>query len=54
MQVPQGVKAATISAVVRRADGRVEDLGVVSAYHRSPVRRLLVALRQRLHRRREG
>ena len=54
MQVPQGVQAASIRAIVTRADGTVVDYGVISRYHRSPLRRLLVALRQRLHRRREG
>lgn len=29
-----------ISAVVTRADGRVEDLGVISFWHRNPLRRL--------------
>jgi len=30
----------TISAVVTRADGRVEDLGVIHYWHRNPLRRL--------------
>jgi len=34
-------KSSTVSAVVTRANGQVEDLGVVSYYHRNPLRRLL-------------
>jgi len=34
-------REASISAVVTRADGRVEDLGVISYYHRNPWKRLL-------------
>lgn len=33
------VREATISAVVTRADGTVENLGVVSYWHRNPLRR---------------
>lgn len=47
----QDVEAATISAVVRRADGTVEDLGVVSYAVRAPLRRFLLAVRHRLGRR---
>ncbi len=32
---------ATIAAVVIRADGTKEDLGVVSYWHRNPLKRLL-------------
>lgn len=32
-------KQITIEAVVTRADGRVEKLGVISFYHRNPLRR---------------
>lgn len=32
---------ATVSAVITRADGSVEDLGVISYWHRSFFRRLL-------------
>ncbi len=34
-----GVKTATIEAVITRADGRIERLGVVSYYHRNPLKR---------------
>jgi len=42
-----GVKEATIAAVVIRADGTREDLGVVSYYHKNPLRRLAWRLRHR-------
>lgn len=48
MHVPANAKAAAISVVVRRADGTVQNLGVVSHYHRNPVRRALLSLRRRL------
>jgi hypothetical protein len=32
-------KHATIEAVINRADGTVEHLGVVSYYHRNPFKR---------------
>lgn len=32
-------REASIHAVVTRADGTVEDLGVVSYWHRNPLRR---------------
>lgn len=35
------VQEATLEATVYRADGRVEHLGVISYYHRNPLRRLL-------------
>lgn len=35
------VKRATVSVTVTRADGTVEDYGVVSYHHRNPVLRLL-------------
>lgn len=34
MQVPADVKSSSISAVVTRADGTVEDLGVVAYWHK--------------------
>ena len=34
------IKSAQIEAVITRADGRIERLGVVSYYHRNPLRRL--------------
>lgn len=35
-------RRATIHAVVTRADGSVENLGVIAYYHRNPLRRWLV------------
>jgi hypothetical protein len=34
-------KESSITAVVTRADGTVEDLGVVAYWHRNPLRRFL-------------
>lgn len=33
-------KEATIEMIVTRADGTVENLGVVSYWHRNPIKRL--------------
>ena len=41
-------KEATISAVVIRADGTREDLGIVCYWHRNPIKRWLFALRRAL------
>ena len=41
VQVAQSVKQAAVSIRVTRADGRVEDLGVVGYYHRDSRRRRL-------------
>ncbi len=35
-----GAKEMTISAVITRADGRVENLGVIAFHHRNPFKRL--------------
>lgn len=45
VRAPAGAREATISAVVTRADGRVENLGVVSYWHKNPLRRLAFRLR---------
>lgn len=42
------VREASISAVVIRADGTREDLGVVSYYHKNPLMRLKFKLDKRL------
>lgn len=39
-------RQATIEAVVTRADGTVENLGVISYWHRNPLRRMAWAIRQ--------
>lgn len=38
-QVAKGVVSAEVSAVVTRADGTVQDLGIVSYWHKNPFRR---------------
>lgn len=38
--VPAGAQEMKISLVVHRADGTVEDLGVVSYWHKNPLKRL--------------
>jgi hypothetical protein len=42
-----GAREMTISAVVTRADGRVENLGVISYWHRNPLKRWWFAIRRR-------
>ncbi len=37
----QGFKSYTVEAVIIRADGTVEDKGVVDYWHRNPIIRLL-------------
>jgi len=37
VRVAGNAKHSTVRAVVTRADGRVEDLGVIAFYHRNPV-----------------
>lgn len=41
IQLRQKTKEATLSAVITRADGTIEKLGVISYYHRNPIRVLL-------------
>lgn len=41
-------REAIITAVVTRADGTVEDLGMVSYWHRNPIRRWWHNLRLKL------
>ena len=45
--VPVKVRKTEISAVITRADGSIEDLGVVSSWHRSPLIRVWRKLRRR-------
>lgn len=40
MEANAKVRQATLEAVVIRADGTVENLGVVSYYHKNPLKRL--------------
>lgn len=48
MRVPTKAREASIRAVVTRADGTVEDLGVVSYWHKSWWRRVLWRMRSRV------
>ncbi len=41
-------REATIEMIVTRADGTVENLGVVSYWHRNPFKRLLWRIRKTL------
>lgn len=50
MNAKSEVKEATIEAVVIRADGSREDLGVISAYYKNPLKRLQWALKQKAQR----
>lgn len=43
------IEEARIQAVVIRADGRREDLGMISYYHRNPLRRWLWRLKEKLN-----
>lgn len=47
MKVPVKTKEASISAVIIRADGTVENLGVIAYYHRNPLKRWLWRLLKR-------
>jgi len=38
MRVPAKAREASIRAVVTRADGTVEDLGIVSYWHKNPLK----------------
>lgn len=41
VNVNEPVKQMTIEAIIIRKDGTREDLGVVSYYHKNPIKRLL-------------
>jgi hypothetical protein len=42
------IKEASFSAIVTRADGTVEDLGVISYYSSNPLKRWFFSLKQLL------
>lgn len=44
------IKYAETRAVITRADGTVEDLGIIASYHRNPFKRFASKLRERLYR----
>jgi hypothetical protein len=50
LQARGAPREAQIVAVVTRADGTVEHLGVVSYWHRNPIKRALWRLRRLLRR----
>ncbi len=47
MDAKAKMKEASIAVRILRADGHVEDLGVVSYWHKNPLRRLWWRLRHR-------
>jgi hypothetical protein len=46
MIVPSNAKEAQISAVITRADGTIEQLGVVSYWHRNPLKRIFWSIKR--------
>lgn len=46
--VASGATSASITAVVTRADGRVEDLGIISYWHRNPLKRAAYFVKKKL------
>lgn len=50
MKVKGAAREASISAVVTRANGTVEDLGVIARWHRSPLIRLKWRIQDRMRR----
>lgn len=46
MVVPTNARSASIRATVIRADGRVEDHGVIAFYHRNPLYRWAYRVRR--------
>jgi hypothetical protein len=49
-----GLREASIEAVVIRADGSRENLGVVSYYHKNPLKRAMFAVKRKLKERKHG
>ena len=43
-----GARSATLTAVITRADGSVEELGVVAHWHHNPLKRWAWAIRSAL------
>lgn len=46
MIVPSNAKEAQISAIIIRADGTVEHLGVVSYWHKNPLKRIFWSIKK--------
>ena len=43
------VKQMEITAVIKRADGTIEDLGTIQYWHKNPLKRLLWRIKKWLH-----
>lgn len=48
MTARPNLKHIEMSAVVIRADGTVEDLGVIAEWHKNPIRRLYAAIKKEI------
>ena len=46
MIVPSNAKEVQLSAVITRADGTVEHLGVISYWHKNPFKRIVWRLKK--------
>jgi hypothetical protein len=46
MIVPSNAKEAQITATITRADGTVERLGVVSYWHKNPLKRIFWSIKK--------
>lgn len=46
INAPAGAREASIEATIIRADGTVEPLGVVSYWHKNPLKRLTWRIRR--------
>jgi len=44
--VPSNAKEVQISAVITRADGSVEQIGVVSYWHKNPLKRIYWSIKK--------
>ena len=48
--VNTNAKEAQIIATITRADGTVEELGVIDYWHRNPIKRIIWRIKKWLHR----
>jgi len=49
MQANLNAKEIQLVATVTRADGTVEELGVIDYYHQNPIKRLIWRIKKWLH-----
>ena len=49
MDTKSEVKAMELTAVIIRADGKVEDLGSIQYWHKNPLKRLFWRIKKWLH-----